>query len=58
LEYDWRLIADLDEFDELFATLKSADDNGFKDALKAFKTKLNEFETAFDKRKNVLMEVI
>jgi len=58
LEYDWRLISNLDEFNELITKLKAAQGGDFKTAVNAVRDKIKNFETLLDERKNVVMEVI
>jgi hypothetical protein len=56
LEYDWRLIGDLDIFDEILTKIRSNEDT--KTDISDFRTKLRDFEKAFDERKNIILEVI
>jgi hypothetical protein len=58
LEYDWRLITVLDEFDGLIKELISAGPDTLGQKMMNFETKMKEFEKNFDERKNVLLEVI
>ena len=56
LEYDWRLIATLDSFQEMIKKLKKKED--FDATVDGIKEKIDEFEKLFDDRKYVIMEVI
>ncbi len=58
LEYDWRLLSGLDEFNEALSKLGTAQGDDFKSAVKAVREKSRNFETMLDERKNVIMEVI
>ena len=58
LEYDWRLIGELDVFDEMIQKLKTENEEEFKTNFKLMKTKIDEFEKSFDDRKFVIMEVL
>jgi len=57
LEYDWRLIGDLDIFDEILNKIRSNNEET-KTNISDFRTKLRDFEKAFDERKNIILEVI
>lgn len=58
LEYDWRLIASLDEFDDVMGRLKGASREDAPAILNEIRSKISEFEKSFDERKNAIMEVL
>lgn len=58
LEYDWRMIGSLDEFDKIISGLNSNEEDEFTANYKNMKEKIKEFEKAFDERKYVILEVI
>ncbi len=57
LEFDWRLIATIEESQSLLDNLKNTD-SVTADTIKEFETNIKSFEEAFDDRKNILTEVI
>jgi hypothetical protein len=58
LEYDWRLIATLDETVPAVRDLAAADSGALGVAIRNTAAKLKDFEKSFDERKNVILEVI
>ncbi len=58
LEFDWRLIASLDEFDDVMGRLKGASKEDAPAVLNEIRNKISEFEKSFNERKNTIMEVL
>jgi len=58
LEYDWRMIASLDELEEAAAKIFSAGAGELLNLLNDYKSKIIEIEKKFEERKSVLLEVI
>ncbi len=58
LEYDWRLLGDLDGFDEVFGRLRGAGKDEISGILGELRGKIGDYEKSFDDRKNALMEVL
>ncbi len=58
LEYDWRLIASIEEFNEIIDRLKTSRGEELKKVIIEVQNKIDDFEASFDSRKNVLLEVI
>lgn len=55
LEYDWRMISEVEELEKIFAALEVEDTDGLA---KKLRDKIQEFEEIFDKRKHIILEVI
>jgi len=58
LEYDWRMLNSLDDFDSLISSLADFEGDDFNKIQKDIKTKIKNFEKGFDDRKHVILEVI
>ncbi len=58
LEYDWKLISAIEELEKTAKDILSAAQDNPGPAAKKFEAKLNEFESHFDERKNILREVL
>jgi nitrogenase molybdenum-iron protein alpha/beta subunit len=58
LEYDWRMISDLDNFNQPIADLGTAEPAELPEKIAGLEKQLKDFEKDFDERKNVLLEVI
>lgn len=58
LEYDWRLISVADDLVESVMKIDSSDSVSILDGLKPAGTMLADFESAFNERKNIILEVI
>lgn len=58
LEYDWRLLTSADELVESVRKLASSDCVSVPEGLKSAGGMLADFESAFNERKNVILEVI
>ncbi len=58
LEFDWRILDIADEIKLSVDELASKMEDDFEANFKIIKSKLDEFDSVFEKRKHVLMEVI
>jgi len=58
LEYDWRLISSADELAESVEKIASPDCASIPEGLKSAGGMIADFESAFNERKNVILEVI
>lgn len=58
LEYDWRLLSVADELVESVLKIDSSDYASIPDGLKPAGKMLADFESAFNERKNIILEVI
>jgi hypothetical protein len=58
LEYDWRLISDIDDLEKMIGEITTASSDALNVMIQNCGNKLKEFEKNFDERKNVLLEVL
>lgn len=58
LEYDWRLLSSMDELAESAERLLSPDCGSLPEGIKSMAGMIADFESAFNERKNVILEVI
>jgi hypothetical protein len=58
LEYDWRLLSSADELVESISKISSSDCVSIPEGLNSAGGMIADFESAFNERKNVILEVI
>lgn len=58
LEYDWRLISSMDELVDSAENLLSPGCESLPEGIKSFAGMIADFESSFNERKNVILEVI
>lgn len=58
LEFDWRMIGKVDELEPEIVKIESVEGDALAAEIKRIRKLIEDFEKAFDQRKNVILEVI